>query len=106
MGFRVAGFPGHWVAGSQNVTQFISVAKVYLSEAQRQGLAISDLDYRPKDCKQFPPPVSDHQDSTVKKAARETADSAPGVASWKLYFKRPKSSPVCPLACNWYEHVY
>jgi len=22
LGFRVAGFPGHWVAGSQNVTQF------------------------------------------------------------------------------------
>ena len=22
MGLRVAGFPGHWVAGSQNVTQF------------------------------------------------------------------------------------
>ena len=26
------------------------------------------------------------------------ADSAPPVGS---YFKRPKSSPVCPLACNW-----
>jgi len=22
LGFRVAGFPGHWVAGSQNMTQF------------------------------------------------------------------------------------
>jgi len=31
-----------------------------------------------------------------------TADSAPGVATWEATLSAPKSSPVRPLACNWY----
>ena len=33
----------------------------------------------------------------------QTADSAPVVATHlESYFKRPKSSPVRPLACDWH----
>ena len=37
-----------------------------------------------------------------QQGSRRSADTAPVLPPEPSYFKRPKSSPVRPLACNWY----